>query len=496
MVLSTAPVARAVMVLGCTSGAGKSWIATALCRWYATQGLRVAPFKAQNMSNHARVVAIPGHGVGEIGSAQYFQARAAGIEPDVRMNPILLKPEANTHSQVVVLGAVAQQLSAMPWRQRAAILWRTAQSALEDLQREFDLLVIEGAGSPAEINLADVDYVNTRTAIASQASCVLVANIDHGGAFAHLFGTAALMDATVRDQLRGFVLNGFRGDASLLSPGPERLQELTGIPTLAVVPMLREHGLPEEDAVPHDAAGTGGPLIVVVAAPHVSNLDEFEALRAAGLRVAFARDPASIARADWLILPGSKQARADLAWMEAHGLDTAIRAHAQRGRPLLAVCGGLQIAGEWLEDSAGSEGGRPGISRGLGLLPVTTVYGAQKRLTRRVVRLGSLEGPWSPLTEMECTVYEIHTGITRLRADASLPRTITTVTADDGEPLGWQCGSVLGTYVHGLFEDARISRRLFGVSAPDLETTFDRMAEVIERSFGRPTLTALAQQGA
>ena len=270
--------ARAVMVLGCTSGAGKSWLTTALCHWYANQGLRVAPFKAQNMSNHARVIEDLDGANAEIGSAQYFQALAAGTRPDVRMNPVLLKPESDLHSQVVLLGRVSAELSQRPWRERSADLWDVAKTALASLRADFDVVVIEGAGSPAEINLADTDFVNTLTAIAADAACLLVADIDRGGAFAHLFGTHQLMDAHVRRQVRGFVLNRFRGDAALLSPGPELLRDLTGVPTLAVVPLVREHGLPEEDAVPQDRTGTGGPHIVILAGPHASNLDEFEPL--------------------------------------------------------------------------------------------------------------------------------------------------------------------------------------------------------------------------
>ncbi|HEU4622626.1 MAG TPA: cobyric acid synthase, partial [Burkholderiaceae bacterium] len=207
--------ARVVMVLGCTSGAGKSWIATALCRWYARRGWRVRPFKAQNMSNHARVVDLGDGGVGEIGSAQYFQALAAQTTPDVRMNPVLLKPEADTRSQVIVMGRVRHDLADVPWRERSPLLWAEAHAALESLLADTDVLIIEGAGSPAEINLAADDYVNTRTALAANARCLLVADIDRGGAFAHLYGTHALMDARVRERVEGFVLNRFRGDASL-----------------------------------------------------------------------------------------------------------------------------------------------------------------------------------------------------------------------------------------------------------------------------------------
>ena len=231
--------ARAVMVLGTTSGAGKSWLATALCRWYARQGLKVAPFKAQNMSNNARVVPGLDGRAGEIGSAQYFQALAAGRSPDVRMNPVLLKPERDTASQVVVMGQVRPDLAAVPWRERSEALWPFARAGLHALMAEHDVVVIEGAGSPAEINLHASDYVNMRTAREVEAACLLVTDIDRGGAFAHLYGTHQLLPADERALIRGFVLNRFRGDAALLAPGPEQLRDLTGVPTVAVLPMWR-----------------------------------------------------------------------------------------------------------------------------------------------------------------------------------------------------------------------------------------------------------------
>ena len=220
------------MVLGTTSGAGKSWLATALCRWYARLGLKVAPFKAQNISNHARVVAAQS-GAGEIGSAQYFQALAARTIPEVRMNPVLLKPEANSGSQVVLLGQVSSELTQMPWRDRSEKLWPFITASLDSLRAENDVVVIEGAGSPAEINLMDRDIVNLQVARYAKARCLLISDIDRGGAFAHLYGTWALLPPTDQALIHGFVLNKFRGDVSLLSPAPERLLALTGVPIVA-----------------------------------------------------------------------------------------------------------------------------------------------------------------------------------------------------------------------------------------------------------------------
>ena len=479
--------ARAVMVLGCTSDAGKSWITTALCRWYVRQGLVVRPFKAQNMSNHARVVALPDGTAGEIGSAQYFQALAARATPDVRMNPVLLKPEAETRSQVVLLGQVRPDLTTMPWRERSALLWPTARSALQSLQAECDVLVIEGAGSPAEINLAANDYVNTFTAVEAQAACLLVSDIDRGGAFAHLYGTHALMDARVRAQVRGFVLNRFRGDASLLAPGPQLLQARTGVPTLAVMPLLRNHGLPEEDAVPDDSAGQGGPRVVVLSPPHASNLDEFEPLRAAGVALQFSRSAALVRQADWLILPGSKHTQADLAWLRSSGLDQAITAHADAGKPLLAVCGGLQLLGGLIADPLGLEGGRPGQSTGLGLLPLRTRFEPTKQLTRVLHHLAGLQGPWAPLAGQVVAGYEIRHGISQPEpADDQL------VPAFVNAPhLGWQRGAVLALYLHGLFENPAVVHALFGRRPPPLDAVFDRLADCVDQHFSPGALMAL-----
>ena len=300
------------MVLGTTSGAGKSWLATALCRWYARQGLKVAPFKAQNMSNNARVVEALGR-EGEICSAQYYQALAACAKPDVRMNPVLLKPERDTHSQVVLMGQVDQELTHTPWRGRSEKVWPTIAAALDALRQEFDVIVIEGAGSPAEINLMANDIVNMRVARHSQAQCLMICDIDRGGAFAHLYGTWALLEESDRALIRGFVLNKFRGDPLLLAPAPEQLRELTGIETVAVLPMWREHGLPQEDGVFDDSKHTHSEFsrtVYVLSYPQMSNLDEFEVFqRIPGVRLVWARsleDLRGIKLTDWMILPGSK----------------------------------------------------------------------------------------------------------------------------------------------------------------------------------------------
>ena len=482
--------ARAVAVLGCTSGAGKSWLATALCRWYARRGLVVKPFKAQNMSNHARVVADASGHMGEIGSAQYFQALAAGAEPEPRMNPVLLKPEADTRSQVVLMGQVRRDLAAMPWRERSALLWPVAQQALQSLRQDCDVLVIEGAGSPAEINLAANDFVNTFTTVEAEAAALLVADIDRGGAFAHLFGTHALMDERVRARLRGFVLNRFRGDAALLAPAPQLLLQRTGVPVLGVLPMLRGHGLPEEDAVPMGRPGVTGQAggVVVLATPHASNLDEFEPLARAGVPLHYARSAAELTGASWLVLPGSKHSRADAAWVRAQGLGPVLAAHAAAGRPLLAVCGALQWLGQVIDDPLGLEGEAPGRSTGLGLLPLHTVFAPAKQLARATHRLGALQGPWGALAGLEVQGYEIHLGQTTAVPGAALQPAFA-----HSAGLGWQQGPVLALYLHGLFENPAVVRALFGRALPPLQQVFDRLADAVDEHLGEHHLMALLQ---
>ena len=476
--------ARCVMVLGTTSGAGKSWLATALCRWYARQGLKVAPFKAQNMSNNARVV-----DGGEIGSAQYFQALAARAEPEVRMNPLLLKPEHDTHSQVVLLGQVDAALSRMPWRERSATVWPIVARALDELRAENDVVVIEGAGSPAEINLKASDIVNMRVARHADARCLLVTDIDRGGAFAHLYGTWSLLDAAERQLIRGFVLNKFRGDASLLAPAPRMLQQLTGIPTVATLPMWWEHGLPEEDGIFHDrgcAVGVVSKTIAVIAYPRISNLDEFQPLKnLPGVHLRWARAPADVAQADWIVLPGSKHTSGDLAWLRAQGLDRAIAAHAGQGKAVLGICGGLQMLGDVLIDPHGIDGN----ARGLGLLALATVFEADKAVRRTSSCFQELTGLWAALSGVAVQGYEIHHGQTTQHPVMAAARAVMRGN------LAWQNpqGNVLGLYLHGLFEDAAVLHALFGAKAPTLDSVFDGLADFIDAYFAPSVIPDLIQ---
>ena len=485
--------ARCVMVLGTTSGAGKSWLTTALCRYYARQGLKVAPFKAQNMSNNARVVAGPEGGHGEIGSAQYFQALAARATPEVRMNPLLLKPEADTHSQVVLMGQVSAELTQLPWRGRSERVWPQIAAALDALRAENDVVVIEGAGSPAEINLHASDIVNMRVARHAQARCLLVTDIDRGGAFAHLYGTWALLPEDERALIHGFVLNKFRGDAALLAPAPQMLQERTGVPTVATIPMWWQHGLPEEDGVFDDRSVVAGAVtktIAVIAYPRISNLDEFQPLKnVPGLRLLWARSPADVAQlqpGDWIILPGSKATASDLAWLRAQGLGAAIAAHAGRSGAVLGLCGGLQMLGEALIDPEGIDGNGPG----LGLLPLVTLFEPAKTVRRTSAAFGQLTGAWAPLSGVRAEGYEIHHGQTAqhpaMAAKGDVAREVM-------PGIAWQnpAGNVLGVYLHGLFEDAAVLKALFGAHAPTLDSVFDGLADCIAQHMEPGVLDAL-----
>ena len=489
---------RFLMVWGTSSGAGKSWLATALCRAAARRGTRVRPFKAQNMSNNARVVAgLDGLGA-EMGAAQYFQALAAGVEPTVDMNPVLLKPERDTASQVIVRGRVDAALGRLGWRERSPMLAEAARASLERLARTCDLIVIEGAGSPAEINLAPQDYVNLGTARQARElgafDSLLVTDIDRGGAFAHLFGTWALLPDDLRGTLCGFVLNRFRGDAALLEPGPSDLRAMTGVPLAGVIPLVRGHGLPDEDGLFDAVSVVAGDAtrcrIAVLCPPHISNLDEFEPLRRMpGVQLAWARAAADLHGADWIVLPGSKQVSGDLAWLRRQGLDAAIARHAAAGRPVLGICGGLQMLGEALVDPEGHDGESGFNGAGLGLLPLVTRYERDKRVRRSTLQFGPTTAAWAPWAGVTAQGYEIHCGVTAPHPD--LPAAAVALRDDGGEAIGWQRGNVLGVYAHGLFESPALLRAMWGATAPALEDSFDMLADHVERHLDQKLLDRL-----
>ncbi len=382
---------------------------------------------------------------------------------------------------------LAKALSRMPWRGRSARIWPQVAQALDELRTENDVVVIEGAGSPTEINLRDSDIVNMRVALHTGASCLLVTDIDRGGAFAHLYGTWALLPQAERDLIKGFVLNKFRGDATLLAPAPRQLQQLTGIPTVATLPMLWRHGLPEEDGVFDDRAHSAGAVsrtIAVIAYPRISNLDEFQPLKnIAGVRLVWARTPAECASADWIILPGSKHTSGDLAWLRAQRLDLTIAAHCARGGGVLGICGGLQMLGEALVDAHGIDGN----AAGLGLLPLITTFEPCKTVQRTEARFAVLTGMWAPLSGMAIQGYEIHHGRSTMQ-----PSTGSARLAMPGG-LAWQNsnGNVLGLYLHGLFEVPAVLRAMFGAQAATLDSVFDSLADFVEQHFTPGVLASL-----
>jgi adenosylcobyric acid synthase len=436
-----------LMVQGTSSWAGKSLLTTALARMCARAGISVAPFKAQNMSNNARVVA-----GGEIGTAQYLQALAAGIEPDVRMNPVLVKPEADMQSQVIVDGQPDLALSDVPWRDRPPGLWPVIERAYRSLAAEYDVLLIEGAGSPAEINLRSTDLSNMRVAELAGARVLLVADISRGGAFAHLYGTWSLLDPAERSRIDGFVLNRFRGDAALLGAGPALLESLTSVPTVATIPHF-EHRLPDEDGVA-ERPGVRGPTVAIVRYPTASNLDEFRRLEDTAC-VVWAREPAALDRAELVVLPGSKSVTRDLAWLRETGLADALVGRARSGRLLLGICGGLQMLGTELVGRSGIEDD----AAGLGLLPTVTTFRPGK-LTRTVdIRLSQLPPAWRRLEGVDVRGYEIRHG--------------------DSGAMQFARGSVLGLSFHGLFENDDVLRALFGDVSVSLEAALDELADAV-----------------
>ncbi|AGH81569.1 cobyric acid synthase [Psychromonas sp. CNPT3] len=416
------------MIMGCTSDAGKSLLVTAICRLLANRGIKVAPFKAQNMSNNA---AITTQGL-EMGRAQYLQAIAAKIEPSIHMNPILLKPSADTFSQVIVNGKVDQAIARLPWLDRKKFLWPVVTKALGSLQDEFEQVVIEGAGSPAEINLRSGDIVNMSVALHCQADVYLVSDIDRGGSFAHLLGTWACLAPAEKKLIKGFVLNKFRGDPALLGDATAWLEEKTGIPTVANIPYYR-HQLAEEDSFRLGCQYQKGMLnIALIYYPYASNLDEFDQLLyQQDVNLVPVHQYQDLSLFDALILPGSKNSGASLEALRSSGLDLQIEKFKQTGKMILGICGGLQILGDKILDPLNLE---KGDQTGLGLIALQTCIEKHKQTRQRQFNYGGeiLKG------------YEIHHGKTQAQAQVN-------VFID--RDIGWSQDNVYCTYLHGIFDD-------------------------------------------
>ncbi len=438
--------ARCIMVQGTMSDAGKSVVCAALCRIFAQDGYRVAPFKSQNMALNSYITR---DGL-EMGRAQVMQAEAAGIEPDARMNPVLLKPSSDTGSQIIVLGEVHGQMSAMDYHSYKPNLIPRIMEAYNGLAEENDIIVIEGAGSPAEINLADNDVVNMGLARMVDAPVLLVGDIDRGGVFAQLFGTVELLEEEDRRRIEGMVINKFRGDPEILKPGLSMLEEKTGVPVLGVLPMLTVDLDDEDSLAPRlTKKAAESPLdIAVIRFPRLSNFTDFNALEQQSLSgVRYVTSAEELGAPDLVILPGTKSTTADLLWMRQNGLENAILKHASKGNPVLGVCGGYQMLGETLSDPDGQEGETPFL-RGLGLLPVDTVFTAEKSRTRvqGTVLAEGFEG-------VRLDGYEIHMGVSDVKGQPFCR-------LDDGKTDGCCKGNVIGTYLHGLFDTGELTEKL------------------------------------
>jgi adenosylcobyric acid synthase len=436
----------ALLVCGTHSDAGKSVVAAGICRWLRRQGVSVAPFKAQNMALNS-VVAPDGS---EVGRSQAVQAAAAGLEPEAAMNPVLIKPSGERHSQVIVMGRPYTDADARSYQELKHDLRPLVERALADLRARYDVVVCEGAGSPAEINLRDGDLANMGLARSVGLPVLVVADIDRGGVMASLFGTLALLEPEDQAHVAGFAINKFRGDPDILEPGLERLEDLTGRPTLGVLPWVDDLWMDAEDSLTLEARAPEAPAtsdtldVAVVRLRWMSNFTDLDALAAEpGVRVRFTRSVADVERADLVVIPGTKATVEDLERLRAAGLDRALARRVAAGGPVLGVCGGYQLLGERIVDEV--ESGR-GVVEGLGLLPVATEFGADKVLRRRRGRC-----PW---LDTAASGYEIRHGrVTRHGGDELLA-------AEDGEPDGCRVGPVIGTSWHGALEDDGFRRAL------------------------------------
>jgi adenosylcobyric acid synthase len=435
----------ALLVCGTHSDAGKSVLTAGICRWLHRAGVRVAPFKAQNMALNS-VVAPDGS---EVGRSQAVQAAAAGLEPEAAMNPVLIKPSGERHSQVVVMGRPYADADARSYQDLKHELRPVVAEALADLRARYDVVICEGAGSPAEINLRDGDLANLGLARSAGLPVLLVGDIDRGGVLASLFGTLALLDPDDQAHVAGFAINKFRGDASILEPGLTRLEELTARPVLGVLPWTDDLWMDAEDSLALDARRPEEPArgatldVAVVRLRWMSNFTDLDALAAEpGVRVRFTRSAADVERADLVVLPGTKATVEDLERLRAAGLDRALARRVDAGDPLLGICGGYQLLGERIVDDV--ESGRGGVD-GLGLLPVTTEFGREKLLRRRSGRCAWLD--------TAAAGYEIRHG--RVSRHGGEP-----LLECDGEPDGCRHGAVLGTSWHGALEHDEFRRAL------------------------------------
>jgi adenosylcobyric acid synthase len=492
-------VSGGLLVAGTTSDAGKSVLTAGICRWLHRRGVRVAPFMS---NNSVVVVGADGRG-GEIGRAQAMQAAASGLAPDIRFNPVLLKPGSDLSSQVVLLGQAVDTVNAGNYRELRPKLAEVAHTTLAELRSEYDVVICEGAGSPAEINLRDGDFVNMGLARHARLPAIVVGDIDRGGVFAALFGTVALLSAEDQALVSGFVVNKFRGDLGLLRPGLDMITKATGRPVHGVLPYHRDLWVDAEDSLaygrmvgrPAAPRGTAWLRVAVVRLPRISNATDVEALAVEpGVQVRLTVEPGDLADVDLVVLPGSKATVSDLAWLRETGLADAVLAHAAVGRPVLGICGGFQMLGDAIHDDVES---RRGSVPGLGLLPTQVTFGATKILARS-------QGTAFGSTPVHG--YEIHHGYVSHGAPAPL------LTYADGRGEGAAVGTVFGTHWHGAFESdefrrrflteaARLAGRTGFLVAPDTrfaavrERSLDVLGDLVEEHLDTDALWRLIEHG-
>ena len=447
--------AKAIMVQGTASSAGKSLAVAGLCRIFRQDGFSVAPFKSQNMALNSYITK---DGL-EMGRAQVSQAEAAGIEPSVLMNPILLKPTGDSVSQVIVNGELIGNMPAAEYYQRKHELIPAIHKAYQTLTNAYDLIIIEGAGSPAEINLMENDIVNMGMAAMADSPVLLVGDIDRGGVFASVYGTVELLPPEDRKRIKGIIINKFRGDVEILRPGLVHLEALTGIPVVGVVPWL-SLDLDDEDSLSSRLSqkSTVKALdIAIVKLPRIANFTDFNALeRQPAMGVRYVAKVQDLGTPDLLIIPGTKNTMGDLVWLRENGLEQAIHKLVKAGTPLIGVCGGLQILGDFLSDPEGIENG--GELRGMGLLPITTRFEQSKIRTRVQGKVAPVEGFFSCLSGAEFDGYEIHMG--QSQRDFSASPFATLSEAGNTKHDGAVAGNVLGSYVHGLFDNGVLAARI------------------------------------
>lgn len=499
--------ARTLMLQGTSSGVGKSLLTAALCRIFTREGLSVRPFKAQNMALNAAVT----DDGGEIGRAQALQALACRVPATRDMNPILLKPETDSRAQVVVRGEAVERLSAAEYHRRKPSLWPLVAESLDRLRESCDLVLIEGAGSPAEVNLRDRDLVNMRVARHAQAPVLLVGDIDRGGVFAALLGTLSLLRPIERRHVRAMIVNNFRGDPALFSDGVSFLERRARLPVLGVVPRVEGLRLPEEDSLGLDSAfATGGDAaaldVAVIRLPRISNFDDCDALlREPGVQVRLVDHADRLGDPDLVVLPGSKTTLADLEAMRAGGLDRAVVAARERGSAVLGICGGFQLLGESVFDEGGADGGAAGTAAGLGLLPTSTVMAGGKVVRPVTGTVQPRPGLLSLAAGAAVRGYEIHAG--RTRPDAPPLRL-------HGDGIDWDDGAtsedgwVVGTHVHGLLDGEAVRRPLLqavaerrgrrwspGTPVPGVDAELDRLAGAVSAALDMNALRRIVAEG-